>query len=256
MPIKLTLPEDQKLIAYILVRFIEGELTGIAEGQALMHAPTLEAADFLARQVREEIRHARMYAALYRYAEPEAKLPRSPWLLRKILAPLPGRLWYEHCFLDKAVGERWVLLLMEYLIEHTADRRICQTLAAIAKDERQHVAFGESATRDFSARSWFHRHYLWGLYLRFELALALVYPLLRRRVCRLSKKGELLLSDFFERSRNKLHHEIAELLGVAPRRSWFWLVAAQLVLWLRLPFAGWWRSPQSDLCRRTHAARI
>lgn len=245
---KLRLPDDRALLSFIFARFIDGEMTGLLEGRALVYAPTLKAADFLARQVRDEIRHAQMYAALYRHTNPEGSVPRSPWLLKAIMAPLSGRLWAEHCFLDKALGERWVLYLMQQLIKDTQDARIVRTLRAIAKDEETHIAFGEAQTRSYTRASAFRRYYLWGLFLRVDFAIALAYrilrPLIRRKY---SEAAAAMLSSFFTESREKIAAECATLLGVSLRRSLVQLVVCQVLFWLRWPFAGWWRSPKPEI---------
>lgn len=243
--VKLTLESDRELLAFIFARFIEGELTGIAEGRALTFAPTLETADFLARQVRDEIRHARMYAALLRYVAADRPVRRSPWLLKKIMLPISGRLWHEHCFVDKAVGERWVLYLMRTIMKNTSDRRIVKTLGAIAKDEEQHIRFGEEQTRLVVERSRFWRFYLWGLFLRVDFAMALAYRLLKKLIAsRYSQAAAALLENFFVHEREKIASELAVLLGVPMKRSVLQLFACQLIFLLRAPFVGWLRSPR------------
>jgi hypothetical protein len=242
---KLRLPEDSALFSFIFARFIDGEMTGLLEGRALGYAPSLPAADFLARQVRDEIRHAQMYSALYRYVNQGGDLPRSPWLLKAIMSPVTGRLWAEHCFLDKALGERWVLYLMRQLIQATDDQRITRTLRAIAKDEEEHIAFGEAQTRDYLQNNKFRRYYLWGLFLRVDLAMAIAYRLLRALIRkRYSEAAAALLTRFFTESRAQIANECAALLSVKPRRSWSQLIFCQIIFWLRLPFLGWWRRPK------------
>lgn len=242
---KLNLHHDRALLSFILARFIDGEMTGLLEGRALGYAPTLRAADFLARQVRDEIRHAQMYAALYRYANPRERVPRSPWLLRAIMAPLSGRLWAEHCFLDKALGERWVLHLMRRLIEDTDDKRIVRTLRAIAEDEETHITFGEAETRAYIGTSRFRRYYLWGLFLRLDLTMAILYRLLRPMLKRkYTEAAAAMLTRFFTEAREHIAVECSALLGVRRRRSLLQLCICQLLFWARWPFAGWWRSPK------------
>lgn len=242
---KLTLENDRDLLAFIFARFIDGEFTGLREGVALNYAPDLEAADFLARQIRDEIRHAQMYKALFEYVNPGRTVPTAPWLLNLIMAPITGRLWAEHCFLDKAVGERWVLNLMEALIERTDDRKISNHLKAIAKDERAHIDFGETQTRKAAAKGAFTRFYLWGLFLRVDFALALAYWLTRSLIARrYSAAAAEILTDFFTTTRTKVLTEAAALVGVKPERSYLQMFIAQLVFLVRLPFVGWFRNPR------------
>jgi hypothetical protein len=242
--IKLTLPKDRELFAFVFARFIDGELTGIAEGQAMQYAPDLRAADFLARQIRDEIRHARLYKNLYAYVSPDSPAPEQSWLLRQITNPVSGRLWVEHCFLDKAVGERWVHYLMQMLIGHTQDTRIVKTLQAIARDEVTHIAFGETQVRARIAHSRFMATYLWGLYLRVDYALAAAYRLTRSVVSRrYSAEGAAMLDQFFTEYRDRGLREVAQLLGVKPRRSVGRMLFSQLIYLVRWPFAGWWQNP-------------
>ena len=242
---KLTLEKDRELLAFIFARFIDGEFTGLKEGYALNRAPNLAAADFLAKQIRDEIRHANMYRTLYEYVAAKRRVPPSPWLLTLIMAPVTGRLWLEHCFLDKALGERWVLYLMETLTGAIEDRKITNHLKAIAKDERTHIAFGEEETRHGIAHSRFKRFYMWGLYLRVDFAMAAAYRLTRGLIRRrYSPAAAEILTDFFESSRQRIHREIALLLGVRETRSVIQMIICQVIFLVRLPFAGWFQNPR------------
>lgn len=242
---KLRLPEDRELLAFVFARFIDGEFTGLKEGYALNYAPDLESADFLAKQIRDEIRHAKMYRRLYASLGITGKVPQGNWLLQTIMAPITGRMWLEHCFLDKAIGERWVLDLMETLIAQVADKRVVTNLKAIARDEKSHIAFGEAQTRIHLGKSRFKRWYLWGLFLRVDFALAIARRLTGRLIRRrYSAAAADLLLDFFVRAREQIAIDAAGILDVAVRRSWLQMIACQAIFLLRLPFAGWFRSPR------------
>lgn len=235
---RLRLPEDRELLAFVFARFIDGEMTGLSEGHALNYAPDLASADFLAKQIRDEIRHARMYARLVAYTAPGSAVPRAGYLLQQIMAPLSGRVWAEHCFLDKAVGERWVLSLMETLIAHVDDKKIVTNLKAIARDERGHIAFGEQQTRAYAYSRW-RRYYLWGLFLRVDFAMGLAYRLLRRMIQRrYSPAAAQLLKVFFTDARQGIAQHTADLLGVRLNRSFGQMLFCQLVFLLKSPFAG------------------
>lgn len=243
---KLTLERDRGLFAFVFARFIDGEFTGLREGYALNRAPDLEAADFLAKQIRDEIRHAAMYQKLYEYVTvPGQKAPPASALLSVIMAPVTGRLWFEHCFLDKALGERWVLYLMEALMEHVADRRIVNNLKAIARDEREHIAFGEAQTQKAAARGGFWKFYLWGLHLRVDFAMALAFRLTRSLIRqRYSAAAADILTEFFMTTRQRIRAEIAVLIGVNGKTSFWQMLACQIIFLIRLPFAGWRRNPR------------
>lgn len=188
-----------------------------------------------------------MYKSLFQYVNPGKKVPAAPWLLNLIMAPITGRLWAEHCFLDKAVGERWVLNLMEALIERTDDRKIVNHLKAIAKDERTHIHFGEEQTRLAAVKGPLMRFYLWGLFLRVDFALALAYRLTRSLIRRrYSPAAADILTDFFTNTRRKVLAEAAALLGVAAKRSVSQMILAQFIFLMRLPFVGWFRNPRNS----------
>lgn len=245
--VKLSLPQDRELLAFVFARFIDGEFTGLKEGYALNYAPDLDSADFLAKQIRDEIRHAKMYRRLYASLGITGKVPRGHWLLQTIMAPITGRLWLEHCFLDKAIGERWVLHLMETLIAQVADKRVVTNLRAIARDEKTHIAFGEAQTKLHIGQSRFKRWYLWGLFLRVDFALAIARRLTDRLIRRrYSAAAADLLLDFFVRAREQIAVDAADILGVPVRRSWLQMIACQAIFLLRLPFAGWFRSPRGS----------
>lgn len=236
---KLNPKDDNDLLAFIFARFIEGELTGLLEGKAILHAPSLHEADFLAQQIRDEIKHARMYQALYRTLGREGNPQRSSWLLTQIMAPVSGKLWAEHSFLDKAVGERWVFSMMQFLIQSVDDTRTVKTLKLIAKDEETHIAFGEEQTKAYIAKSRWRRYYLWGLYLRVDYAMAIARRLLRARFKKQGLTKALKLLDlFFDEARSANAAHIASLLGVSERRSLKQLLLCQLVFSWRL-FWSW-----------------
>jgi len=243
---KLSLDKDRELLRFIFARFIDGEFTGLKEGVAMQYAPDLEAADFLARQIRDEIRHAKMYKTLYLLCDKTGRIPKSPWILNAIMNPISGRLWMEHCFLDKAIGERWVLHLMQALVDNVDDRRVVNTLKAIARDERSHIAFGEHETRKAMKASAFKRRYLWGLYLRVDFAMMLAFFFLKSLIARRYSTGAAsILEHFFTQTREIILVEAANLLEVKPKRSVAQMLFFQLVFLLRWPFVGWTRHPRN-----------
>jgi hypothetical protein len=245
---KIKLPQDRDLLSFIFARFIDGEFTGLKEGHALNFAPTLEAADFLALQIRDEIRHAKMYAALYTHCVTGTPIPRAPRLLNWIMAPISGRLWVEHCLLDKAIGERWVLRLMELLIQQCDDRKITNALKAIARDEERHIAFGTEQTRKSltNGKNGFLRYYLWGLFLRVDFALYVAFRLTRRIFRRKYPAHAALLEDFFSQTREQILLEAADILDVAPRRFWLQMIASQVIFAIRYIYSGWTRNPRKS----------
>ena len=176
------------------------------------------------------------------------KIPR---LLIALVQPVSGRLWQEHIFLDKAVGEFWVLQLMLVMVVTTDDSKLKKTLLNIAKDEVQHIHFGETQTLQYTRQNRFYRYYLSGLYLRNDFAMQLLYRAIRLRFRKRKRKDlEELATIFFSSSRQRLHEQAARVLLVQPHmlntfQKIFRIILSQGLFFLRMIFFGWRRSPSS-----------
>jgi len=242
------LDKDGKYLAWIFKQFLAGEMTGLLEGKALLKAPTLNDADFLASQIRDEIRHAKIYQRmLQQFSASEYKVP---FLLTKLVAPLSGRLWQEHCFIDKAVGEHWVLCTMAMLYETTEDSRIKKTLATIASDELRHIEFGESKLKEALAIP-FYKKYLLGLYYSNRLMIS-IFSFLVRQFFLIKKRNDLaaMTEIFFAKAVFILNKKLSFLFSVSinthyPLRIWTLMIASRFFFLVRkLTFRRFYRGPQ------------
>ncbi len=242
------LKRDLVYLDWIFNQFIKGEMTGLLEGKALLKAPDLEAADFLARQVRDEIKHARLYANLrsrLRKQNPDADFLKVPGFLSALVQPISGRLWYEHCFLDKNIGEDWVLCLMLTLMNTMPEKRLVNTLESIAVDEVTHIQFGRAQTQKALNKSNFYRNYLMGLYSRNRWAMQLFYGMVLKHFHRKQRDDLARLTEqFFTQTMSMLDQRTEELLGRKLPRGFAAFgraVFSQAIFTLRFFLTGWFR---------------
>lgn len=135
---------DRELLVWIFSQFLYGEVTGIQVGHWLYRAPTLDAANFLARQAVEELNHVDRFRDILRHLE-GAPLP-AHRALRFLSSGMMGDDWAEHVCLEMALGEGYVLTVLYGLIDTMEDERIREILRRATKQEERHVAFGESET--------------------------------------------------------------------------------------------------------------
>lgn len=171
-------PTDREIVRFILSQALYGEATGVFCGRSLYAARSLEAAEFYARQARQELAHLRLFADIFRALD---------------LQPMPGhwvvRLLATHndyyplkVLLEHAIGEGLVLDVFKDLLLATlpdSDPRvpaIKKKLRVVCNDEAEHVAWGEKETmRILGEKPWLRTPY-YGL---FELQMT-VLPLLVR----------------------------------------------------------------------------
>ncbi len=139
------LPRDAALLGWIADQFLYGEVTGIQCGHWLYSAPTLEAAAFFARQATEELAHVRVFLRLHALlgTRPGPAHPVVRWLSTGSM----GRDFAEHVSTEMAVGEGMVLVVFQALIDTIDEPGIVRLLQGAARQEEQHVAFGEQQTR-------------------------------------------------------------------------------------------------------------
>jgi hypothetical protein len=135
---------DRELLAWIFSQFLYGEVTGIQVGHWLYRAPTLDAANFLARQAVEELSHVDRFRDILRHVGREP-LPAHP-AVQFLSTGMMGDDWAEHVCLEMALGEGYVLSVLYALIDTIEDGRIRSILEAATRQEERHVAFGESET--------------------------------------------------------------------------------------------------------------
>ncbi len=135
---------DRDLLIWIFSQFLYGEVTGIQVGHWLYRAPTLDAANFLARQAVEELSHVDRFRDILRHLG-GAPVP-AHRAVRFLSSGMMGDDWAEHVCLEMALGEGYVLTVLYALIDTVEHEEIRSILRRATKQEERHVAFGESET--------------------------------------------------------------------------------------------------------------
>ncbi len=135
---------DRDLLVWIFSQFLYGEVTGIQVGHWLYRAPTLDAANFLARQAVEELSHVDRFRDILRHLG-GAPVP-AHRAVRFLSSGMMGDDWAEHVCLEMALGEGYVLTVLYGLIDTIEHEEIRAILRRATKQEERHVAFGESET--------------------------------------------------------------------------------------------------------------
>jgi hypothetical protein len=135
---------DRDLLVWIFSQFLYGEVTGIQVGHWLYHAPTLDAANFLARQAVEELSHVDRFRDVLRHLGGDP-VP-AHRAVRFLSSGMMGDDWAEHVCLEMALGEGYVLTVLYALIDTIEHEQIRANLRRATKQEERHVAFGESET--------------------------------------------------------------------------------------------------------------
>lgn len=136
---------DRELLVWIFNQFLYGEVTGIQVGHWLYRAPTLDAANFLARQAMEELQHVDRFNEILGILS--ARPGRSHPAVRFLSSGMMGDDWAEHVCLEMALGEGYVLNVLYALIDTLDHDEIHGILVRATRQEERHVAFGESETR-------------------------------------------------------------------------------------------------------------
>jgi hypothetical protein len=135
---------DRELLVWFFNQFLYGEVTGIQVGHWLYRAPTLDAANFLARQAVEELSHVDRFHEILELLEASPE-PAHP-AVRFLASGMMGDDWAEHVCLEMALGEGYVLAVLYALIDTIDDASIGGILRRATRQEERHVAFGESET--------------------------------------------------------------------------------------------------------------
>ncbi len=161
---------DRDLLVWIFSQFLYGEVTGIQVGHWLYRAPTLDAANFLARQAVEELSHVDRFRDILRHLG-GSPLPAHP-AVRFLSSGMMGDDWAEHVCLEMALGEGYVLEVLYALIDTIEHPEIRAILRRATKQEERHVSFGETETAKALAASPRLRRRLLGLALWSLLAVS------------------------------------------------------------------------------------
>lgn len=184
---KFRLPRDKALLGWILDQFLYGEVTGIQCGHWLYRAPSLEAAQFFARQAVEELSHVQQFLRIYELigASPRAAHP----VVRFLSTGAMGQDYAEHVANEMAVGEGLVLAIFYALIDTVDDEAVVKILESASRQEERHVAFGEAQTQQLVKASNSLRDRLLGLNL---VTLFAVRQLAKRIQRTLDREHEVL----------------------------------------------------------------
>ncbi len=142
---KFRLPRDKAVLGWILDQFLYGEVTGIQCGHWLYRAPSLEAAQFFAKQAVEELSHVQQFLRIYELVgvRPRAAHP----VVRFLSTGAMGQDYAEHVANEMAIGEGLVLAIFYALIDTVDHEQVVKILEAACRQEERHVAFGEEQTK-------------------------------------------------------------------------------------------------------------
>lgn len=154
---------DRELLAWMFNQFLYGEVTGVQVGRWIQDAPTLEAADFFAKQCLQELQHIQCFKRCFEIIG--MKPAPADRALRMMSTDFIGGNFEEHVALEMAQGEGFVLLVFYALIDTIDHPEIAKLLGRAAPQEVEHCAFGESQTMKAIAANPKLRDHLLGLNL-------------------------------------------------------------------------------------------
>ena len=138
------LERDRDVLAWIFSQYLYGEVTGVQVGHWLEIAPDFDAAQFLARQANEEMAHVKLFL---RILDSLGATPQPPHRALSFLATdFAGATFEEHCLLEMAVGEGFVLTAIYAFIDTLPEGEIKTLMTGLARQEEGHVSFGEEQT--------------------------------------------------------------------------------------------------------------
>ncbi len=144
------LERDRDVLAWIFSQYLYGEVTGVQVGHWLEIAPDFDAAQFLARQANEEMAHVKLFL---RILDSLGASPQPPHRALSFLATdFAGATFEEHCLLEMAVGEGFVLTAIYAFIDTLPEGEIRTLMTGLARQEEGHVNFGEEQTLKALAR--------------------------------------------------------------------------------------------------------
>jgi hypothetical protein len=228
-------PKDRDILRFILSQALYGEATGVFCGRSLYAAGTLEAAQFYARQAKQELNHLLLFADIFRTLAltPE----KAHWVIRLLSAHndhYPLKVLMEH-----ALGEGMVLdIFRDVLLQTLPDEdgrvpQIKRKLRVICKEEEEHVAWGEKETRRLLAERPSLKRPFYGL---LELQLMLVPYAVRGLKERAPDHPVLRQLDAFVRFVQQRVMAQGRALGFAPQtrpsglaRAWAMLLGLGLL---------------------------
>lgn len=157
------LDRDREELGWIFSQFLFGEVTGVQVGEWLAQAPDFEAAQFLARQANEEMAHVKLFLRILRSLGVHPQPPHRA--LRFLATDFAGGTFLEHCCLEMAMGEGFVLMAIYALIDTLPESEVRSLLVGLSRQEEGHVSFGEDQTAHALGRDPSPARHLLGLAL-------------------------------------------------------------------------------------------
>ena len=130
------------------------------------------------------------------------------------------------------------------------DSRLAKALDNIAKDEIQHIHFGETQTQKYVEKNKFYKNYLLGLYIRNDFVMNFFNKLIKRFFEKKNRKDlSIMSSTFYEQSRTHLRNRIDDLLGsnihsLSDGRRAYLVIRSQCLFLLRSLFFRWFDKPK------------
>lgn len=209
-------PADREIVCFMLSQALYGEATGVYCGKSLYAAVSLEAARFYLRQARQELNHLELFADVFRILEMTPQP--AHWVVKLMSAH--NNYYPLKVFLEHAIGEGMVLdifkdvLLQTLPDEHPGVAEIKKRLRVVAREEMEHVAWGEKETRRLLGERPGLRTPLYGL---LEIQLSLIPFVVRAFRGRVAGHRVLRhLPAFLEHVRGRVWAQAQEL-GLAPQ---------------------------------------
>jgi bacterioferritin (cytochrome b1) len=135
---------DKEAIEWAIAQFLYGEMTGIQCGHWLYQAPDLNAARFLAKQSMEEMQHVDNFLRMLNMMDMQP-MPAHP-VVRFMSSGMIGGSWAEHCAIEMASGEGFVLTAFYAFIDTLQHSPSVEILKRAVVQEERHVEFGEQET--------------------------------------------------------------------------------------------------------------
>src|SRR5688500_18940051 len=141
---KLDPVKDRAVLSWMMNQFLYGEVTGNQIGHWLYDAPDLESARFLARQAVEEFQHVDNFLRIMAMIGVKPEKPNGA--VEFLATGMMGSSWQEHCCLEMAAGEGFVLMAFYGIIDTLDHQPSVEILRRAVKQEERHVEFGEKQT--------------------------------------------------------------------------------------------------------------
>ena len=234
-------PRDREILRFILSQALFGEATGVYCGRSLYQARSLEAAQFYVRQAKQELNHLKLFGDIFRILDMEP-MP-GHWVIRLMSSHnnyYPLKVLMEHAIGEGMVHDIFKEVLMQTLPQDDErTKKIMKKLRVIAKEEIEHISWGEKETKAMLAmKPWLK----WPYYGLVELQLMVAPFAARQFMGRLDEHPVLAhLPSFVDHVRQRIHQQGQELGFIPAERPGFfrrvYAMGFGLALYVRSQFA-------------------